>query len=516
MSATRACACLSLVPMNQEDSDASDNELDQPVDDAFEPLVCAVDESAWTKTVPRTRTRRRDIVNATSGLTDSSRHVSSFAEAFSLFMTVDTKQSIVRYTNQKGLKTHGSDWNAVSMMEMDAYLGLLIAMGANHDQKTSIPDLWSARSDFHFPLYSHVMARDRFKQINTCIRFDDGDTRAERQQSNRLAAIADVTERVRANCVMHLNPGPYLTVDEKIVPFNGNCRFRVYMQNKPDKYGLKMWMLSDCTTWYVKNFDVYLGKTSNKSETNQGQRVVLQLSSCLPSGHNITTDNFFTSCPLALELLRRDITLLGTLRQNKRGIPKELLDKNRDEYTSEFRFTKDLTIVSYVPKKKKTVLVLSSGQPEKRFDSGPKRKPLMIMAYNETKAGVDTSDKMTKEYTTKRASRRWTLALFTNLIDICLLNAYVLYSYARGEKTDRRRLHLDLASFLCKPLVDSRSPAAIGRQESGKAFKPRGKRCSLCHGTRHLKKTATEFCCKCHAAVCPVHFSVSCADCMRE
>jgi len=58
---------------------------------------------------------------------------------------------------------------------------------------------------------------------------------------------------------------------------------------------LKMFILS-----LVK----YTGKIGTDGKTNQGERVVKQLEvSYKSSGRNITMDNFFTSFPLATDLL---------------------------------------------------------------------------------------------------------------------------------------------------------------------------------------------------------------------
>ncbi|KAL6465955.1 hypothetical protein MHYP_G00260880 [Metynnis hypsauchen] len=37
------------------------------------------------------------------------------------------------------------------------------------------------------------------------------------------------------------NPGPEVTVDERLVPFRGHCSFKVYIPSKPGKYGIKIW-----------------------------------------------------------------------------------------------------------------------------------------------------------------------------------------------------------------------------------------------------------------------------------
>ena len=499
--------------MEEDDADASDQEIDLNSgndDHSSVPLVYAISEGDWQTKMPRKRTGYKDKVKK-KGLTANSSSISSFQQAFSLFFSVEVKEIITRYTNQKGFAVHGDNWKIVDMEEMDAFLGLLIAMGANKDCSISPNDLWETRSFFHTPIYARIMSRNRFNQLISCIRFDDATTRKQRQENSRLAAIKQIADMIQESCLNGYDTSPFLTVDERIVPFCGNCKFRVYMQAKPDKYGLKMWMMADSESYYVKNFDVYLGKQDEKSEVNQSQRVVLQLSQCLGEGYNITTDNFFTSFPLAHHLLQRNITLLGTLRSNKKGIPKELLDPKRDECSSEFRFTNDFTLVSYVPKKKKNVLILSSGKPENRVQNTEKKKPMLIIAYNETKAGVDTVDKMTKQYSVKRTSRRWTFALFTSLMDISLLNAFIIYSCKFPDiKSARRKLHLLIAEEMCRPEMLKRLPSCIREKEHAT---PRGKRCDSCPGPRPLKRTASQFCHNCCKSVCYSHCSVLCYDC---
>jgi hypothetical protein len=55
-----------------------------------------------------------------------------------------------------------------------------------------------------------------------------------------------------------------------------------------------------------------------------------------------------------MKLLKdHNLTLLGTIRNNKREIPTELVQtKNEDPYTSMFCFQQNMKMVSYVPKKR--------------------------------------------------------------------------------------------------------------------------------------------------------------------
>ena len=66
---------------------------------------------------------------------------------------------------------------------------------------------------------------------------------------------------------------------------------------------------------------VYTGKPSGRTrEKNQGMRVIMDLTQ-EPRGQNVTCDNFFTSYMLGQALLKRNITMLGTMRRNKTELP---------------------------------------------------------------------------------------------------------------------------------------------------------------------------------------------------
>jgi hypothetical protein len=94
------------------------------------------------------------------------------------------------------------------------------------------------------------------------------------------------------------------------------------------------------------------------------------------------------------------------MNQNKREIPQEFKPaRQHDENSSIFGFTKDLTLVSYVPKKNKSVVLLSSLHHDSAIcsDSG---KPEIIAFYNKTKGAVDMLDKMYARYTVQRATHR--------------------------------------------------------------------------------------------------------------
>ena len=59
--------------------------------------------------------------------------------------------------------------------------------------------------------------------------------------------------------------------------------------------------------------------------------------------------------------MQRKITTVGTVRKNKTKLPRALLaSKGRDIFSSKFAFTPIATLVSYIPKKNKNAVLLST------------------------------------------------------------------------------------------------------------------------------------------------------------
>ncbi|MGH0115404.1 UNVERIFIED_CONTAM: hypothetical protein FKN15_000040 [Acipenser sinensis] len=137
----------------------------------------------------------------------------------------------------------------------------------------------------------------------------------------------------------------------------------------------------------------------------------------------------FTSVPLAKALLEKGLTLVGMLHQNKLDIPAVMkTSKNREVHNTEFGLKENITMVSYVPKKGKTVILLSTLHQDKSVhEERQKNKPDVIKYYIGTKGGAGLMDQMVRAYSCKRQSRMWPMVLWYNVLDEATLNAHLLY-----------------------------------------------------------------------------------------
>ena len=123
---------------------------------------------------------------------------------------------------------------------------------------------------------------------------------------------------------------------------------------------------------------------------------------------------------MASLLQQKKITIVGTVRNNNKGMTK----CGNDMYGRKFYYNEQngCLFVYYQCKKKKNVNWYAPST-----DNTEKKKPLVIHFYNKNKVGVDVFDQMARQYTTHSASRRWLLAVWTNVLDIAALNAWIIF-----------------------------------------------------------------------------------------
>ncbi|XP_038576656.1 piggyBac transposable element-derived protein 4-like [Micropterus salmoides] len=508
-----------------DEEESSDEEEEPQMEECFQ----SKDGSLLWSSIPPSDRRRMLVAERERSPRGPTRYavarVDSITSAFQLFLPDQVEKIVLNMTNKEGRRVYGNKWREMDGIALQAYLGLLILAGVYRSNKESTASLWHAQSGR--AIFGATMPLKMFHIISRVIRFDDRDTRTARRARDKLAAIRDVWDKWVCLLQQMYNPGADVTVDERLVPFRGRCAFKQYMPNKPGKYGIKIWTACDARTSYAFNMQVYTGKPADgQPEKNQGKRVVLEMAEGL-RGQTITCDNFFTSHALGQELLKRKLSMVGTVRKNKPELPPALLaTKDRARYSSKFAFSETHTIVSYCPKKGRNVLLMSTLHRDTAVSAREDKKPQVILDYNHNKGGVDNLDKVTSVYTCKRKTARWPLVVFYNILDVSAYNSFVLWTeinptYNQG-KCHRRRLFLEeLGRELVMPLIKRRQvlprapasaslvveiqtdgPSTSAAAPTNPAAATR-KRCRFCPGKSDLKTSIR--CQNCMANICKKH-----------
>jgi len=60
-------------------------------------------------------------------------------------------------------------------------------------------------------------------------------------------------------------PKQTITIDEAMIPFEGHLSFKQYLKDKPTKWGIKVFVLSDARNGYVYRFQICTGKSMDHS-----------------------------------------------------------------------------------------------------------------------------------------------------------------------------------------------------------------------------------------------------------
>lgn len=449
----------------------------------------------------------------------ASRRITNPASAFRLFFTEQLMNKIRHCTEVEAnrIKPNNSHWK-LSSLSFDKFIGVTIARGIFGAKNQPMHSYWE--TDYGIPIIQRTMSRNVYLEILRFLRFDVKSTRSARLENDKFALCSEMWNMFVENCQRCYNPHEYLTIDEQLLPTKTRCPFRQYMANKPDKFGIKLWMLVDNSSKYFLNGFPYLGRETASMEGQLATRVVMKLIHPYKNGgYNITTDNFFTSLDLAEKLKAINTSLVGTVRLNRRELPplsalKLPLHESRVLKNEESQAS--LTI--YQCKKKKSVCILSTLHTSGiTITTEGKKKPETVLFYNSTKCGVDVLDAMIRQYSTKSASRRWPLAIFYNILDIALINAWILYKETVDAAISRRSFIISLTRALCDTDIgntqsndSSSTPVA---SQSGSRKRQCSGSCNKNRAVGECRKCNKAFCGKCSTKVAKI-VEIECNECL--
>jgi len=68
-----------------------------------------------------------------------------------------------------------------------------------------------------------------------------------------------VFEHFVDNCKNAYSVSECITIDEELQAFRGRCSFKMYIPNKPAKYGIKIFAVCDAINFHTSNLEIYAG-----------------------------------------------------------------------------------------------------------------------------------------------------------------------------------------------------------------------------------------------------------------
>ena len=192
---------------------------------------------------------------------------------------------------------------------------------------------WNRDVMFHCAFISSIMPSLRFLQIlyNSHLTDDSSAPKRDSKNYNKIYKTKRFTEILRRNFQKNYNFGPYGTIDESMIKFKGSSCLKQYLPPKPIKRGYKVWRLCDSVTGYLFNYQIYsVEEEIDEKRIPLGERVVFDFISC----HNFQEkhlyfDKCFTSLGLLEKLKLQNITVSGTIEQDRANIPSSSIKKDK-------------------------------------------------------------------------------------------------------------------------------------------------------------------------------------------
>ena len=388
---------------SDDDSDVSDDESDDWNDDVIaQPLYPQFDARICTE----------------------AQELTEPIEFYELFMA-DVWDLLVTETNKYAAQKGSRGWRDTDVDEMKKFFGLCLKMG-----QVKLPylrDYWNTSGELtDTPVAASVMTRARFEAILQSLHLADNNFN---NGSDRLYKISPLVNIFNATAERSLCPGSKICVDESLVPFRGRIVFRQYLPSKRHRYGIKLFKL--CTDGgYTCKLKVYAGKEASQ-DSSVGERVVLHLvDNYLDNGRDLYTDNFYTCIPLAKKLIARHTDLIGTCRRNRKGLPKEVVQKKLKKGNLIVR--QDSNGIMVLKWKDKRDIIMLSTRHDAELNANS--KPKVIDDYNVGKMFVDISDQMCSYSPFIRKTSKWYIRLLFHIItQTMMINAWTLYRKIAGD-----------------------------------------------------------------------------------
>lgn len=368
-------------------------------------------------------------------------------ELFELFFDENIVEHIVVETNRYATQKNDHSFN-ITEEDLKSFIGILVFTGYHTLPRER--SYWSLDDDLKVEIVTNCMSRNRYYSIKKYIHLANN---ANLDLTDKLTKIRPLMILLNKNFikwgVFHKN----LSIDESMVRYYGRHSAKQFIRGKPVRFGYKNWMLCS-STGYCYQFDTYAGAKNYPTVSNipLGSKVVLDLLTVIkcPSDHIIYFDNYFTSHRLMNVLREKGFRATGTVRDNRTKNcplkpPKEMKKEERGSFVSQYDEKNRLLFVRWMDN---SVVTMCTNHDAvyptnlvKRWSSKEKarievQQPRVIANYNLGMGGVDLHDQGINNYPIMIRGKKWWWPLFTNMINMSVVNAWRLHRIVSNEKLD--------------------------------------------------------------------------------
>lgn len=391
-------------------------------------------------------------------------------EYFKQFFSDTILYDIVYQTNLYSIQNTPNNPVKTDFAEMSKFIGINLLASVVHMPQYRMYWTQSTR----FPPIADVMPRNRFEILKKNFHLNDNNEMKERSdpQYDRLFKIRPYLTAVREN-FLKVEPEEMNSIDEVLIPTKCKNSLKQYISSKPHKWGIKMFARNGASG-IMYDFEVYTGKSTitNKTELGISGDVVLKLCKSLPKNENfkIFTDNWFTSYKLISALKENGMFLTGTVRHNRLPKCEFVSDKSlkcqgRGSYDFRTERRENICAVKWLDNKPiyfaSSIYGIDPVQNVLRWSSKDKKhvdvsRPNIVTQYVRYMGGVDLSDMLVALYRSKIGTKKYYLRIFYHLLDVCVVNAWLLYKrHCTQEKVPAKKSLLEFKAEIADGMINA-------------------------------------------------------------
>jgi hypothetical protein len=240
--------------------------------------------------------------------------------------------SFVTATNSYAAALKRVAWKDVNVPEFKVFVAMLLYFGV-----VNLPSrrmAWKPNSIFRMPWAATVMTCKRFEAIMHSWHWMDSShiaeaERKEKNKANPFWSVQGYLDAIAQNFREYYICPQCFDIDEQCIPWKGRHLAKCYNPNKPSKWHLKVYALNCSHTTYQCNFFMYQGRDEDRPAgmpaTVFPVYVLLMDRFYWHQNYILYLDNWYTSMAVAVMLWVWGIYVVGTVRVNKKGIPKEAI-----------------------------------------------------------------------------------------------------------------------------------------------------------------------------------------------
>ena len=398
---------------------------------------------------------------------------------FTQFLQDEFLELVAFYTNQNAAldprfkHPKKKPWKTVDKEDIRTFFGLLFLFGLM--KKPNIPSYWSEDPLISTECMNRIMNRTQFARIKRYICFYD--KTKPKPTGDSFYKIRSFQDHVLNNSKRVYVPERDLSVDESIILYTGLHRLKVYMPQKPNRYGFKAFVLSEATTGFICNMMMAEGRLKGSSEESFTKRLVLDiLKEYEDKGYRVYMDRYYTSAELFMDMKRKGIGACGTSLLNRLKFEKTVLKDILDfkETDSSLFFTNDSLMMTVFYHYKRQVHMISNFHDNsvahvekitklRGFDKKDVKiyaydMPSMIREYSYKMKGVDLFNQRMSYYSTNFRSMRWYFRIIYFYMEMAMINSYLVYMKIQNKNQLRPKTHADYRIYVIKKMVNWKGP----------------------------------------------------------